>query len=40
LREQWIEIQSDGRATPDVINAIRNRCVLPILKKLDDIAPA
>ncbi len=39
LRDQWLEMQAVGKATSDVVNAIRNRCVLPMLEKLDDFAP-
>lgn len=35
LREQWAEIKRTGAVTKDTINAIRNRCVLPLLEKLD-----
>jgi hypothetical protein len=36
LREQWAELRTTGGVTPDVMNAIRNRCVLPLLEKLDE----
>jgi hypothetical protein len=35
LRDVWAEVQKSGRFTSDIINAIRNRCVLPILEKID-----
>lgn len=35
LREQWAEIRRTGAVSKDTINAIRNRCVLPLLEKLD-----
>jgi hypothetical protein len=35
LREQWTDITKTGVVGPDVINTIRNRCVLPLLEKLD-----
>ena len=35
LRDVWADIQKSGAVTKDSINAIRNRCVLPILEKLD-----
>ncbi len=35
LREQWGEIQKTKIITKDIMNAIRNRCVLPLLEKLD-----
>lgn len=35
LRDTWAELQKGGRITSDVLNAIRNRCVLPMLEKLD-----
>jgi hypothetical protein len=35
LRDVWTEIQKGDRVTRDAINAVRNRCVLPILEKLD-----
>jgi len=35
LRGQWIEVQKTGNITRDVMNALRNRCVLPLLEKLD-----
>lgn len=34
LRDVWTGIQSTGTVSRDAINAIRNRCVLPILEKL------
>ena len=40
LRDQWTEMRRLGRATVDVVNAIRNRCVLPILEKLNDVVQA
>jgi hypothetical protein len=36
LRDVWNEVQKQGHVTKDVINLIRNRCVLPIVQKLDD----
>lgn len=35
LRDIWSEVQKTGIITKDSINAIRNRCVLPILEKID-----
>lgn len=35
LRDQWNEIQKAKTVTKDVMNALRNRCVLPLLEKLD-----
>jgi hypothetical protein len=35
LRDVWTEIQKAGALTTDAKNAIRNRCVLPMLEKLD-----
>lgn len=36
LRDLWTEIQKTDVMSKDVINALRNRCVLPMLEKLDD----
>ena len=35
LRDQWSEVQRTRVITQDVMNALRNRCVLPLLEKLD-----
>lgn len=35
LRDVWADVQKSGVVTKDTINALRNRCVLPILEKLD-----
>lgn len=35
LRDVWTEVQKTGTVTRDVINALRNRCVLPMLEKID-----
>jgi hypothetical protein len=35
LRDVWKEVQKGGEVTIDTINALRNRCVLPLLEKLD-----
>lgn len=35
LRAQWSEIQKGGPISLETINVIRNRCVLPLLEKLD-----
>ncbi len=35
LRDVWAEVQKSGQVTKETINALRNRCVLPILEKLD-----
>jgi len=35
LRDQWSDIKKTGAVNQDVVNAIRNRCVLPITEKLD-----
>lgn len=40
LRDVWAEIQRSGYVSRDSINTIRNRCVLPILQKLEDAAHA
>lgn len=37
LRDQWAEVKASREIIGDVRNAIRNRCVLPILEKLDEI---
>ena len=36
LREQWAAIKATGAIGGDERNAIRNRCVLPMLEKLDE----
>ena len=35
LRDVWAEVKRSGKVAKDTINALRNRCVLPILEKLD-----
>jgi hypothetical protein len=35
LRDVWTAMKKIGALTQDMINAVRNRCVLPILEKLD-----
>ncbi len=35
LRDVWADVQKSGALTKDSINALRNRCVLPVLEKLD-----
>ena len=35
VRDLWGEVQQTGLITQDIINAIRNRCVLPLLEKLE-----
>jgi hypothetical protein len=35
LRDLWMRVVSTGQVGPDDVNAIRNRCVLPVLEKLD-----
>ena len=35
LREQWSGILSTGKVTTEIKNVLRNRCVMPILEKLD-----
>ena len=35
LRDIWADVQKSGVVTKDSINALRNRCVLPLLEKLD-----
>lgn len=35
LRQQWSDVRRTGTVDSDAINAIRNRCVLPLLEKLD-----
>jgi hypothetical protein len=37
LRDVWNEMQKQESVTKDIINLIRNRCVLPIVQKLDDV---
>jgi hypothetical protein len=34
LRDLWSEVQRSGIISNDTLNAIRNRCVLPVLEKL------
>jgi hypothetical protein len=34
LRDVWTDVTKKGAVTKDTINALRNRCVLPILEKL------
>ncbi len=34
FRDLWLGIQKSGNVSRDVVNALRNRCVLPILEKL------
>lgn len=34
LRDLWLEIQKTGAISTDTLNAIRNRCILPVLEKL------
>jgi len=36
LRDAWTELQRQKVITKDVINLIRNRCILPITQKLSD----
>jgi len=38
LRDTWSAIQREGAIEPDSIKTIRNRCVLPMLEKLEDLA--
>jgi hypothetical protein len=40
LRDQWAGVLKTGQINGDVVKAIRNRCVLPILEKLDSNAGA
>lgn len=35
LRPQWAEILRSGVVGPDAVNIIRNRCVIPLIEKLD-----
>jgi hypothetical protein len=35
LRDVWAEVQKSGLVTKDMTNALRNRCVLPVLEKID-----
>ncbi|MBK7677508.1 MAG: hypothetical protein IPJ27_23725 [Candidatus Accumulibacter sp.] len=35
LRDVWTDVQKSTVVTKDTINALRNRCVLPMLEKLD-----
>lgn len=38
LRDLWSEVNRTGLVSQDIVNAVRNRCVLPLLEKLDSIA--
>lgn len=38
LRSQWAEIIKSGVVSSDVVNTIRNRCVIPLLEKLDTLS--
>jgi hypothetical protein len=38
LRDIWAEILKSGKVTKEAINALRNRCILPILEKIDTVA--
>jgi hypothetical protein len=35
VRDLWNEIQRTGIISQDIINAVRNRCVLPLIEKLE-----
>ena len=35
LRDVWAEVLKSGEVTRDAVNTLRNRCILPILEKLD-----
>ncbi len=35
LREQWTEILRSGAIGVDVVNTMKNRCILPLLEKLE-----
>jgi hypothetical protein len=35
VRDLWAEVQKTGVINSDVINALRNRCVVPLLEKLE-----
>lgn len=35
LRDVWAAMRRSGTVTKDMINALRNRCVLPVLERLD-----
>jgi len=35
LRDVWAALKKGSAVTQDITNALRNRCVLPILEKLD-----
>jgi len=35
LRPQWAEMLKGGVVGPDIVNTIKNRCVMPLLEKLD-----
>ena len=35
LREIWADMKKTQTLTQDMTNALRNRCILPILEKLD-----
>lgn len=36
LRDVWAEVRRIGETSLSIINVVRNRCVLPVLQKLDD----
>jgi hypothetical protein len=36
LREPWAELKVSGSASASLLHTVRNRCVLPILAKIDD----
>lgn len=38
LRDVWTEMKKDVPNAADIVNGIRNRCVLPMVQKLDEIA--
>jgi hypothetical protein len=35
VRDLWAQVQKTGTITQDIINALRNRCVVPLLEKLE-----
>jgi hypothetical protein len=39
LRPQWSAAQRSGAIGDDVVNIIRNRCIIPLLEKLDAASP-
>lgn len=40
LRDVWTDVQKSGEVSNDTIKALRNRCVLPMLEKIDTASDA